>query len=86
MGQKDIEDFIVQPTRIFSQPERLAVATERMKKKNWQSKWPLLEVRFQNKKQIEFEKKESDFSLNQWNHFVIFLYILSIMKIVCWFP
>ena len=46
-GTKDIEDFIVQPTPHFlASPERLAVYTERMKKKNWQSKWPLLEVRF----------------------------------------
>lgn len=46
-GTKDIEDFIVQPTPHFlASPERLAVYTERMKKKNWQSKWPQLEVRF----------------------------------------
>ena len=46
-GTKDIEDFIVQPTPHFlASPERLAVYTERMKKKNWQSKWPPLEVRF----------------------------------------
>ena len=46
-GTKDIEDFIVQPTPHFLiSPERLAVYTERMKKKEWQSKWPPLEVRF----------------------------------------
>ena len=46
-GTKDIEDFIVQPTPHFLiSPERLAVYTERMKKKDWQSKWPPLEVRF----------------------------------------
>ena len=46
-GTKDIEDFIVQPTPHFlASPERLAVYTERMKKKDWQSKWPPLEVRF----------------------------------------
>ena len=50
MGQRDIEDFIVQPTPHFlASPERLAVYTERMKKENWQSKWPPLEVRFQNR-------------------------------------
>ena len=43
----DIEDFIVQPTPHFlASPDRLAVYTERMKKKNWQSKWSPLEVRF----------------------------------------
>ena len=30
----------------LANPERLTVYTERMKKKNWQSKWPPLEVRF----------------------------------------
>ena len=46
-GTSDIEDFIVQPTPHFlASPDRLAVYTERMKKKNWQSKWPPLEVRF----------------------------------------
>ena len=46
-GTKDIEDFIVQPTPHFlASPERLAVYTERIKKKDWQSKWPPLEVRF----------------------------------------
>ena len=46
-GTKDIEDFIVQPTPHFlASPERLAVYTEWMKKKDWQSKWPPLEVRF----------------------------------------
>ena len=46
-GTRDIEDFIVQPTPHFlASPERLAVYTERMNKKNWQAKWPRLEVRF----------------------------------------
>ena len=46
-GTEDIEGFLVRPTPHFlASPERLAVYTERMKKKNWQSKWPQLEVRF----------------------------------------
>jgi len=45
-GTRDIEDFIVEPTPYFlASPERLAVYIERMKKKNWQTKWPQLEVR-----------------------------------------
>ena len=35
-----------QPAPPGMPPERLAVYTERMKKKNWQSKWPPLEIRF----------------------------------------
>ena len=44
-GTRDIEDFIVQPTPHFlANPERLAVYTERMKKKNWKRKWPALQI------------------------------------------
>ena len=44
-GTRDIEDFIVQPTPHFlASPERLAVYTERMRKKDWKRKWPALQI------------------------------------------
>ena len=44
-GTKDIEDLIVQPTPHFlASPERLAVYTERMRKKDWKRKWPALQI------------------------------------------
>lgn len=44
-GDEDILNFIVQPTPHFlNDGERMRVYRERLKKKNWQEKWPCLKI------------------------------------------
>lgn len=44
-GDEDILNFVVQPTPHFlNDSERMRVYRERLKKKNWQEKWPCLKI------------------------------------------
>ena len=44
-GDEDILNFVVQPTPHFlNDSERMRVYCERLKKKNWQEKWPCLKI------------------------------------------
>ena len=41
----DILDFVVQPTPHFlADSERMTVYHDRLKKKDWQKKWPCLQI------------------------------------------